>query len=92
MIMHRMVLNYRVIVTPDQETGSGDSVFTAFCPTLGVADDGKTVEEALKNVQGAIKSYVDSLVEEDLPVPIDQPEHDFVTTTSIILHAQPRLA
>ena len=77
------VLNYRIIVTPDTQTGTGKAGYTAFCPTLGVADDGDTVEEALKNVKGAIQAYVNSLVEDKKVVPVDQPQQDIVTTTQI---------
>lgn len=81
--MKTNVLNYRIIVSPDMQTGTGKPGYTALCPTLGVADDGDTVEEALANVKGAIKAYVDSLVEDKQFVPIDKPEYDIVTTTQI---------
>lgn len=81
--METKVLNYRIIIEPDEETGNGKVGFTAYCPTLGVADDGDTVEEAIKNVRGAIKAYVDSLIEDKQPVPVDKPEKDIVTITQI---------
>ncbi len=89
--METKVLNYRIIVEPDEQTGTNKPGFTAYCPTLGVADDGNTVEQAIKNVRGAIKAYVDSFIEDKLPVPIDQPEKDIVTTTQINVsgHFQP---
>jgi len=37
--MQTKLLNYRIIVSPDIETGSGKKGYTAFCPTLGVVDD-----------------------------------------------------
>lgn len=77
------VLNYRIVVEPDSQTGTGKPGFTAYCPTLGVADDGDTVEEAIKNVRGAIKAYVGSLVEDGKTVPIDQIEKDFITSAQI---------
>lgn len=49
--MQTKVLNYRIIIEPDQETGTNKPGFTAYCPTLGIADDGDTVEEALKNIK-----------------------------------------
>ncbi|MBU2592611.1 MAG: type II toxin-antitoxin system HicB family antitoxin [Patescibacteria group bacterium] len=81
--MKTRILNYRIIISPDTQTGTSKSGFTAFCPTLGVADDGDTIEEALANVKGAIKVYVDSLVEDNQPVPVDMPEQDIITTTQI---------
>ena len=56
--MKTKVLNYRIIVSPDKQTGTEKLGFTALCPTLGVADDGKTIDEALINVQKAIKAYM----------------------------------
>lgn len=81
--MQTKILNYRVIVTPDKQTGTGKVGFTALCPTLGVADDGDTIESALVNLKSAIQTYVNSLIEDKEPVPTDQPERDIVTTTQI---------
>lgn len=81
--MQTKVLNYRIIVSPDKQTGTDKSGFTALCPTLGVADDGDTVEQALANVRGAIQAFVDSLVEDNEPVPTDRPERDIITTTQV---------
>lgn len=85
--METKVLNYRIIIEPDEQTGTAKAGFTALCPTLGVADDGETVEEAIKNVRGAIKAYVHSLIADHQPVPVDKPERDFVTTTRINVSA-----
>lgn len=81
--MQTKILNYRIIVFPDKQTGTNKHSYTALCPTLGVADDGKTIDEALINVKGAIKIYINSLVEDNKLVPIDNPEHDIITTTQI---------
>lgn len=90
--MTTKVLNYRIIVSPDTQTGTGKVGFTALCPTLGVADDGDTVEEALENVKGAIQVYIDSLVEDKEPVPVDQPQQDIVTTTQVVAPSRLRFA
>jgi len=87
--MRTKVLNYRIIVTPDTQTGTGKMGFTALCPTLGVADDGDTIEESLRNVKGAIQAYVNSLVEDKQPVPVDQPQQDIVTTAQVDAPAFP---
>ena len=82
------ILNYRIIVEPDQQTGTGKIGYTALCPTLGVADDGDTIEEAIKNVRNAIKVYVESLITDKLPVPIDQPEKYLVTIAQININGR----
>lgn len=81
--METRVLNYRIIVEPDKLTGGTKPSFTAWCPTLGVADDGVTIEEAISGVRGAIEAYVDSLIADKIPVPVDRPELDMVTTAQI---------
>lgn len=90
--MHTTVLNYRVIVKPDTQTGTKKAGYTALCPTLGVADDGDTIEKALQNVQQAIEAYVESLVADGLPVPTDEPERDIVTTTTVNLRGNIQFA
>jgi predicted RNase H-like HicB family nuclease len=90
--MKTTVLNYRIIVEPDKQTGTDRSGFTAYCPTLGVADDGDTIEEAINNVRSAIKAYAGSLVKDNQPVPVDRPEKDIVTTTQVSLRGTVRFA
>ncbi|MBU4210170.1 type II toxin-antitoxin system HicB family antitoxin [Patescibacteria group bacterium] len=81
--MQTQILNYRIIISPDTQTGTNKPGYTALCPTLGVADDGDTIEKALTNVKNAIQLYIDSLVEDNQPVPLDKPEQDIITTTQI---------
>ena len=90
--MQTTILNYRVIVEPDTQTGTDKPGFTALCPTLGVADDGDTVEETLANVKGAIEAYVQSLIDDRIAVPVDQPERDLVTTTQVEVHGNLQFA
>ena len=84
--METKILNYRIVVEPDKQTGTGKSGYTALCPTLGVADDGATIEEAILAVRGAIEAYVESLIQDKIAVPADRPELDFVTTTQITVN------
>ena len=81
--METKVLNYRIIIEPDKQTGTKKTGYTALCPTLGVADSGETIEQAIKNVRNAIQTYVESLITDNLFVPLDQPDKDFVTTTFV---------
>ncbi len=81
--MQTTVLNYRIVVEPDQYTGTNKPCYTAYCPTLGVADGGDTIEEAIENVQGAIESYVKSLVDDGLPVPVDNVDQSLIASAKI---------
>ncbi len=50
-------MKYRVLIEPDE-----DGVFVAQCPSLpGCVSEGKTREEAVKNIQEAIEGYIESL-------------------------------
>ena len=48
--METKTLNYRIIIEPDIYPDTKKQCFNAYCPTLGLADYGKTVEDALKNI------------------------------------------
>lgn len=46
-----------------------DGVWVATCPSLpGCISQGKTQEEALKNIKGAVRLHIRSLAEDGLPI------------------------
>jgi predicted RNase H-like HicB family nuclease len=56
---------FRVLIEPDE-----DGVFVAECPVLpGCVSQGKTREEAIRNIQDAIQGYLHSLEKHNEPVP-----------------------
>lgn len=79
----KYILDYRVIVKPDKRTGSDKPCYVAYCPTLGVADDGDSVEEALDNIRSLIAFHLGCLQEEGKEVPVDNPHEELVTNTQI---------
>lgn len=81
--MEEYLANYRVIIEPDEETGTGKPGFTAYVPKLGIADSGYTVEEALKNIRSLIKFHIESLILENELIPASDSEESFVTNTKI---------
>lgn len=83
--MEKKILNYRVVITPDERTGTGKSCYTAYVPLLGIATDGDTVEEALMNVQDAIRVYIRSLREDGEEIPLESIDGEFITTASVEL-------
>lgn len=91
--MEKVVLNYRVIIEPDKRTGTGKPCFTAYCPKLGIADDGDTVEEALAAIQEGIKCYLEALIKdgEEIP-PADNIEEGLVTSTKVTLPKDVKIA
>ncbi|MBI5367953.1 MAG: type II toxin-antitoxin system HicB family antitoxin [Planctomycetes bacterium] len=50
-------MKYRILFQPDE-----DGVFVAECPSLpGCVSQGRTRDEALANVQEAMRGYIESL-------------------------------
>lgn len=71
-----MEKRYFVEVVINKETLSDKSiVFVAYCPTLGVASQGKNINEAKKNIREAIELYLeeqperfDDLITNEVPL------------------------
>jgi len=60
-------MKYTVIIERGQESG-----YVAYCPALrGCVSQGRTKREVLKNIREAIEVYVEALIEDGLPVPIE---------------------
>jgi predicted RNase H-like HicB family nuclease len=60
-----MNMRYRILIEQDE-----DGIFVAECPSLpGCISQGKTRNEALENIQDAIKGYIESLKKHNEPIP-----------------------
>ena len=70
----KYILDYRVIVKPDKRIDSNKPCYVASCPTLGIVDDGDTLEKALKNIRSLIIFHLDCLQQEGKEVPVDNPQ------------------
>ena len=58
-------MKYRIMLEQDE-----DGMFVAECPSLpGCVSQGKSRKEALKNIQDAIKGYLESLKKHNEPIP-----------------------
>ena len=58
-------MRYRIVIEEDE-----DGVFVAECPVLhGCISQGNTREEALENIQDAIRGYLESLKKHGEPIP-----------------------
>ena len=57
------IMKYRRLIEQDE-----DGMFIAECPSLpGCISQGKTRQEAIKNIQDAIKGYLESLKKHNEP-------------------------
>lgn len=79
--MEKQILNYRVIIEPEKV--GGKTVYNAYCPSLGVADYGNSVEEVLESIKDGIKLAIECLLEEKKEIPQDNIEEQFITTVRI---------
>jgi predicted RNase H-like HicB family nuclease len=56
---------YRILIEQDE-----DGIFVAECPVLpGCVSQGRTRKEALKNIEDAIRGYLESLSKHNEPIP-----------------------
>ena len=58
-------MKVRILIEKDE-----DGIFVAECPSLpGCVSQGKTRNEAIENIQDAIRGYLESLKKHDEPIP-----------------------
>lgn len=81
--MQKVVRNYRIIIKPDIYPDSKKPCYSAFVPTLGLADYGGNVEEAVKNMSSLIKFHLESLEAEGTEIPVAQPDKELVTEVQV---------
>jgi predicted RNase H-like HicB family nuclease len=61
-------LRYTVILEKGREAG-----FVAICPALpGCVSQGRTRRDVLRNIREAVEVYIEALLEDGLPVPVEQ--------------------
>jgi antitoxin HicB len=61
-------VRYTVIIAKGRESG-----YVAVCPALpGCISQGSTKREVLKNIREAVEVYIEALLEDGLPVPVEQ--------------------
>jgi len=58
--MEKRILNYRIIIEPEKI--GRKTVNNAYCPTLGLADFGNSIDEAIQRIQSLIKFHIESLL------------------------------
>ena len=77
-------LQYRVIITKDEETGS----IVAEVPALQLADYGGDLPEALGRLQSMLVFHLDCLREEGKPFPVERgDEEGFYLRVHLPAHA-----
>lgn len=85
------MLNYSVIIKPDERTGTDQPCYSAYCPTLDIYSEGDTVEQALENMRGAIKVTLEVIAEDHRSIPVES-QSAFLTRTSVTAPATMQIA
>ena len=62
-----MTYRFSVIIEKEKD------LFVSLCPELEVASQGKTVEEAYKNLQEAVELYLDTADKSEIGIPFFPP-------------------
>ena len=75
--------NYTIVI--EKEFYNKRKVYVAHVPVLGISDFGKTVEDALKNTEKAIKLYIETLADLKKPIPSSEKEPFFVLVSPTLL-------
>ncbi len=88
--MQTQVLTYRIIVEPEKQ--GKKVVYNAYCPTLGVADYGNSIDEVLESIKDGINLAVKYLVKEGKQVPVDSPENGLIATAQVNAPAGAKLS
>lgn len=51
------------VVINKEKLSNGNDVFVVLCPSLGVASQGKSVEEAMSSIKEAVEIYLEEMPE-----------------------------
>ena len=82
--MQAKILSYRIIIEPEKQ--GKKIVYNAYAPSLGLADYGDSIDEAIKNIKSLIKFHVECLLEEGLEIPQENTTEEIITSTKVSIH------
>ena len=80
------VLNYRVIIEKEHYE-DGTPVYTAYVPTLDIADYGSTIDKVLESIKDGIELAIECLIDEGKAVPVDNFEENIIVNTQVPIPA-----
>lgn len=74
---------YRLVIEKEQPRGKKRAVYNAYCPALGLADFGNTIDNAVANITKLISFHIKSLAQLGHPVPDEQSATTVITSVSV---------
>ena len=77
-------LNYRIIIEKEKVEGKINKyVYNAYCPSLGLNDFGKTIDQAIQRITELIQFHIESLIDLGHDVPIEKEPTTVITSVEI---------
>jgi len=61
----------------------GEKLFVAYCPEVDAVSQGKTIEEALKNLEEAVELYIEEM---GMPENVEREEEIIKSKTTFSIH------
>lgn len=78
------IYNYRLVIEKEAVAGKKNrAVYNAYCPVLGLADWGTTIDQAIANITKLISFHTESLVALRYRVPDDHDATTVITSVSV---------
>lgn len=75
--METKILNYKIIIEKE------NNFFVAYCPTLGLSDYGKTIDQVIKKIRNLIKFHIESLSKLNYPIPVEKDSTALITNVEV---------
>lgn len=75
--METKILNYKIMVEKE------DGVYVAICPSLGLSDYGKSIDQALKRLKKLMKFHIETLFKLNYPIPVEKETTTLITSVEI---------
>lgn len=79
--MQTRILSYRIIIEPEKQ--GKKTVYNAYCPTLGVADWGDSIDAVLASIKDGIELALESLAQEGKEIPVDNIDKEMVASAQV---------
>lgn len=79
--MKTTILSYQVMIKKEGK------YYVAYVPTLGISDFGKSVENALKNVEKAIAVHIEGLIKTGSEIPAPDTSEFYISHSQVSVPA-----
>ena len=79
--MQKNILNCHMRI--EKEKQNNKTVYTAYCPALGLSDYGKTIDETVKRITDLIKFHIESLQKVGYSIPVEKESTTVITSIEI---------